>query len=270
VAAALLLTGSALADQTYTDSSNEVAGSADISTVSVVNDPIAGTITFQVQTNMTTMEPNSEIDFFIDIDRNAGTGDQNGFEYIFGLAPDGWFFGKWDGTQFTNPGVHDLLVHHANGLVTFEMPVADLGSPASFDFAVITFRGPDANNPLVDQAPDTDVWTYTMLTAPPPPPPPPPPAPTVSTVSVVDAGVPHAGKVFRVSGLEVDLSNGVETKAKNLKCTATLAGKHLKGAGTGGCTFHLPKTAKGEKLSIKVTGTYKSTKLGKAQTLKVK
>ena len=275
-AAALVLAGTALADQTFNDSTDETTGSADISTVAVSNDPTAGTVTFAVQTNMTTLETNSEIDILVDADQNASTGSTNGgFEYLFGLDPGGWYFTSWNGSQFADvASVTDLAVQFSNGLATFTVPVADLNNPQGFNFGAITFRGPDPNNPIVDQAPDNGVWSYTLTTPPPPPTTttaPPPPAPvTVSSVAVASAGVPTHGKVFHISGLTVDLSNGVETKAKSLKCSATLGGKHLAGTGTGGCTFHLPATAKGKKLVVKVTGAYKSTKLAKTKTFKVK
>lgn len=275
-AAALMLAGTALADQTFNDSTNETSGSADISTVAVSNDPTAGTVTFAVQTNLTTLEANSEIDLLVDADQNASTGSTSGgFEYLFGLDPGGWFFSTWNGSDFADAAsVTDLTVHFVNGLATFTVPVADLNSPQAFNFGALTFRGPDPNNPIIDQAPDSGVWSYTMTTPPPPPTTTttaPPPAPvTISSVAVASAGVATDGKVFRISGLTVDLSNGVETKAKSLKCSATLGGKHLAGTGTGGCTFHLPKSAKGKKLVVKVTGTYKSSKLAKTKTFKVK
>jgi galactokinase len=93
---------------------------------------------------------------------------------------------------------------------------------------------------------------------------------TVQSVALATSGTATHGKTFKVTRLTVDLSNGVETKATSLKCTATLGGKHLAGTGVGGCTFHLPATAKGKKLSVKVTGKYKTKALAKAASFKVK
>jgi hypothetical protein len=275
VVAALALAGAAAADQTYTDSTGEASGSADISTVLVSNDPAGGTITFAVKTNMTTLETNSEIDVLVDADRNPATGGAGaGLDYLFGVDPSGGYFTKWDGSKFADAPISDAVVAFSNGTLIFRVGAADLGNPTAFNFAVLTFRGPDPNNPIVDQGPDTGLWSYTMVTAPPPtttttPPPPPPPV-TVNSVTATYTGVPTHGKTFRVSGLTVDLSNGTEVKASSLKCSATLGGAHLTGTGTGGCTFHLPAKAKGKKLSIKVTGKYKSKTVANTVSFKVK
>lgn len=272
--AALALAGSAAADQSYTDSAGEVAGSADISAVSVSNDPTAGTITFGVTTNMPTLEPNSEFDILVNADGNTSTGATSaGLDFLFGLDTGGWFFTSWNGSQFADvPAVTDAQVAYVNGVLTFRMAAADIGTPSAFTFAVLTFRGPDPNNPLIDQAPDSGLYSYTMTT-PPPPPPPPPPAPqpvTIDSVAVAVAGVPTHGRSFHVTALKVDLSNGAETKATGLKCSATVGGARLAGTGTGTCTFHLPATSKGKKLTLRVTGHYKAKTLVKTASFTVK
>ena len=174
---ALVLGVPAFADQTFNDSTGETAGSADISTVAVANNTTAGTITFGVTTNMSTLETNSEFDIYIDSDSNVSTGVPGaGFDYVLGLNPSGWFFGQWNGTAFVDvPAVTDPAVFFVNGTLTFSLKASDIGSPAAFNFAVLTFRGPDPNNPIIDQAPDSGEWTYTLAAAPPPPPPTPPP-----------------------------------------------------------------------------------------------
>jgi hypothetical protein len=173
--------------------------------------------------------------------------------------------------------VKDPFVTFGNGTMGFKFAAADLGSPTAFNFGVLTFRGPDPNNPVVDQAPDSGIWSYALVTAPPPPPttttppPPPPPGPvTVDSVTAVYAGVAKHGASLRVTKLDVDLSNGVEVKATGVKCSATVGGAHLAGTGVGGCTFRLPKTSKGKKLVIKVTGHYKAKVVSKTIHLTIK
>jgi hypothetical protein len=273
--AALALAGAAAADQSFTDPTGEAAGSADVSTVAVSNDPGSSTITFAVQTNMTTVETNADVGVVVDADRNPATGGLGGgIDYWFGVESGGAYFTKWDGSKFVDSPITDAVVGYSNGLLVFRVGAADLGNPTAFNFAVLTFRGPDPNNPIIDQAPDSGLWSYTMTTAPPPTTtttPPPPPAPvTVTSVSAVYAGAPTHGKTFRVTGLAVDLSNGTEVKATSLKCSATLGGAHLAGTGAGGCTFHLPAKAKGKKLSVKVTGKYKSKTVTNTVSFKVK
>jgi hypothetical protein len=277
-AAALALAAAAAADQTFNDSTNEKSGSADISSVAVANDAAAGTITFTVATNMPTLETNSEIDVLVDADHNTATGGLGaGIDYDLGLDPGGWFLDKWNGSSFADSGARDALVTFNNGTMGFKFAAADIGSPTAFNFAVLTFRGPDVNNPITDIAPDSGVWSYTLVTAPPPPtttttpPPPPPPAPvTIDSVTAVYAGVPKHGASFRITKLDVDLSNGVEVKATSMKCSATVGGAHLAGTGAGGCTFHLPKTSKGKKLVVRVSGRYKAKTVSNTVRLTIK
>ncbi|HEV2591040.1 MAG TPA: hypothetical protein VGU02_04015 [Gaiellaceae bacterium] len=265
-AAALLLAGSALADQSYTDSTGEVAGSADISAVAVSNNPTAATVTFTVTTNLATLDSNSFFGIVLDSDVNASTG-VGGFDYLIGMDSTGAAVIN----TTTQAGVPETQSSFSAGVWTITVPAADIGKPTAFNFGAFTDVG-DQNNPIEDDAPDNGVFTYTMVQPPPPPPPPPAPQPkpTVSSVSVKVAGAATHGKSFRISGLSVNLSTGVVAKATGLKCTATLGGKHLAGSGAGGCTFRLPGTAKGKSLVVKVHGAYHSNALAKTYTTKVK
>ena len=64
---------------------------------------------------------------------------------------------------------------------------------------------------------------------------------------------------FVVRGLRVSLSTGTVTAAGSLKCTATLAGKTLRGTGKTGCTFHLGVRTRAKRLIIHVRGKYRTT-----------
>lgn len=273
--AALAFAAPAFAGTTYTDTTGEDPAEADIATVAVSNSPSLQTINVQVTVaNMPTVEENAAVLVFFDADRNASTGDPAGFEYAFGIDSGGYTWEQWNGTDWADaPG--DLAVTYVNGVLSATFAYADLGNPTGFGFAVVSLRGPDPNNPVVDRAPDSGpLWTYTLAQAPAAPTTTPPattatPA-TVSSTAGVFQGVPTGGKAFVVKGLTVDLSTGVETKAKSVSCTATLNGKALRGAGAGGCTFRLPKTAKGERLAVHVTGLYGTTKLGKTYAFRVR
>lgn len=262
--AVLALTGSAFADQSYTDTTGEVAGSADISTVAVANNPSAGTITFTVTTNYTAaFDDNTLFGILADTDSNASTGLQ-GFDYLIGVGNNGAVVVNTS----TLSGVPETQSSVSNGVWTITVPVTDVGSPTgAINFVAFTDIGPDPNNPIEDDAPDNGVWTYQMVQPPPPPPPPAPkPAPvTVTSVTLVTPGAPTHGKWWH-AGLSVKLSSGSQAKATGLKCSATLGGKHFSSA----CSFKLPANAKGEKLSVKVTGKYKTKSLSKSASYTVK
>ena len=265
--AALVFVGVAAAD-TYIDSTGEDPASADISTATVTNDPTAKTVSFQVAiTNMPSIEDGAAIAIYLDTDLNQSTG-SDGFEYAFAYDNTDALLAAWDGAEYNDTGATDVTATYTNGVLSVQFLAADIGSPTGFNFQVGTVRGADPNNPSVDQAPDTGFWTYTLHTKSTPPPPTtttttttttPPPKVTVSSMHAVYTGKPKAGKAFVVRGLRVGLSTGTAAAATGVKCTATLAGKALKGTGATGCTFHLATGAKGERLIVHARGKYHVT-----------
>jgi len=266
--AALVFAGAASADTTFTDATGENAAAADISTVTVSNDPAAKTITFKEQiTNMPTLtEDNAAIEIYFDADHNVTTGRNVGVgvDCYFGVDKDGFYFMKWDGTKFTQVTGLGLLVSYANGLLSVTLHESDCSFGPTFDFWSTSYRGPDINNPVLDDAPDgSGVYAYTLATAPVAKPP-------VVRGTTVTATVAKAGAKFRVGPFQVKLSDGTMLNATGVKCTATLGGAKLKGAGAGGCTFALPKTAKKKRLVVKVSGVYNGATLSKSVTYIVK
>jgi hypothetical protein len=93
---------------------------------------------------------------------------------------------------------------------------------------------------------------------------------TATGTTVTVSGPAKAGKKFVVGPFSVNLSDGTSVDLNGLKCSATLGAAKLKGTGKGGCTFTVPKTAKGKKLSVKVTGTSNSVTLSKTLRYVVK
>lgn len=259
--AALAFAGNALADTTFTDPTGENAAEADISTVVASNDPTAHTFKIVAQiTNMPTIETNAEVDILFDSDRNAATG-QQGFDYLFGIDTGGWYFSKWDGTQWADvPAVNNLDVSYVNGLLTVVFHETDIAASQAFLFGVLTFRGPDPANPVIDGG---GPWTYTLAAAP-------VVKPTVRSTTVTVAAPAKAGTKFHVGPFAVNLSDGTSITATGVKCTATLGGAKLKGTGAGGCTFALPKTAKKKRLVVKLSGLYGGATISKTVTYVVK
>jgi hypothetical protein len=262
---ALAFASPAYADQNYTDATGEDAAAADITTIAVANSPAAKTLTFKVQIgNMPTLEDNALVVVFIDSDRNVSTGD-SGFEYAFLADKTGYELDKWDGTQYTAVNPFTAQVSYNAGLFTAVFDPAAITAPKAFDFAVVTFRGPDPENPVVDVAPDgSGIYTYTPVVAAPVV------KPTVKGSTVTVTPLPKAGKRVHVGPLAVKLSDGTSVSTTGLKCTAKVGGAKLKGTGAGGCTFTLPAKAKGKKLVVTVAGHYGGTTLSKTISFTVK
>ncbi|HEV2591041.1 MAG TPA: hypothetical protein VGU02_04020 [Gaiellaceae bacterium] len=264
VAAALALTGAALGGgQSYMDSSGEVPGSADVTGTSVTDD--GSTITFQVQTNLGDWAPNTFFAVLVNSDQNDATGTA-GFDYIV----TGDHFGGTvvsTGTRVVVQTPSSL----SNGLWTVSLPASVIGNPSAFSFFVLTQAGPDPAHPYEDRAPDSGTWAYPAAPAPTPTPTPvPPPAPAVSSVVAAYGAMPVHGKAFRVYGLNLTLSDGTKATASHLVCRATLAGSQFLGGGLTGCAFKLPKSAKGKRLSVTVSGSYLSASLTKSYAFRVR
>jgi hypothetical protein len=66
---------------------------------------------------------------------------------------------------------------------------------------------------------------------------------------------PRAGHTFTAAA-QVTLGSGETVAATAARCKAQLAGKTLLGTGAGGCTFRIPKNAKGKRLVVTVTAGY--------------
>ena len=260
-AAALALTGAALAggQSSYMDPTGEVPGSADVSGVSVSSD--GSSFTFQVQTNWPAWDPNTFFAILVDSDQNAATGTA-GFDYV--VTGD-----RWGGTIVNT--VHPLVVQTqsslSNGLWTVTVPASAIGNPQAISFFVLTQVGPDQANPIEDRAPNSGTWSFPPAA---PAPPPPPPVPTVVSYNATYAAAPVHGKAFRVTGLSLSLSNGSFAHAKALTCRATLAGRQFLGGGLSGCAFRLPKSAKGKRFVVTVTGSYASASLTKSYAFRVR
>ncbi len=263
---ALVLASPAFADQSYTDGSGEDAASADITAITVANSPAAKTLTFKVQVaNMPTLEANAFFAVLIDADRNASTGD-SGLDYVLFVDSAGYELDKWDGTQYVAVTPFSAQVSYNAGLLTAAFDPAAIGSPTAFDFALLSFRGPDPENPAVDIAPDASpLFSYTLVT-----PPPPVVKPTVKGSVVTITPTPRAGKHVKVGPLSVKLSDGTSVTATGERCSAKVGGAKLKGTGSGGCAFALPAEAKGKKLVVTVSGRYGGSSLSKTISYTVK
>ncbi len=179
-AMALIVTGSAGADQSYTDPQGDAGVGTDIVAVTVRNDA-AGNLSFQVG-SASPIVSNHAIAIFVNADRNKSTGaSSTGDDFVmFGGPATGVAFAAWNGSQFvaTNPPSYHVGAATSN-VTDFRISKADLGNTSGFDFAVISVSEdpPDPNLHFWDYAPNAGVYTYTLTTPAPPPSTNPPPAP---------------------------------------------------------------------------------------------
>ncbi len=137
----------------------------------------------------------------------------------------------------------------------------DLGAQ-TFDFYAAGVRGDD-----VDVAPETGWFSFPSV-------PSSPPASPVAIHSVLVTQqplLPKAGKRFTVGVMGVRLeSSGAVVQPDSYSCGAILAGTALVGSGTGGCSWKLPKSARGKPLEVDVTVSYQGVSQTFSHTFKVK
>lgn len=187
----------------------------------------------------------------LDTDRSGSTGGPGGADYILGFDFQGitFFFGKWDGSNYVNPGnpqLGDARVIAGSSGVEFQIRPAGLGGVTAFNFVVYAGTGTADGGFDFDFAPDVGSWLFEVKQV-----------LTVETVTATFApAAPRAGRVFQAPVVLLTLSDGTTITARSYRCLAKLGGKLLRGTGRGGCTFKLPKSAKGKRLVVTLSVTY--------------
>lgn len=239
------------------DPTGDGNGAPDITRVTVAND-LSGMILFLVQVaNRTGLVANDDVLVYIDSDRSAATGlaeRGGGVDYLLRIDATNQqiSLGRWNGTTFETAPSTTLRGEWRAGYVLF-VNRSDLGGTNSFAFFVRTRVQSHPANPS-DVAPTDGYQPYTLS----------PPhidviRPTFSPAS------PRAGSTFRLRSVQLAFETGETARAASFACRAKLAGKRIRGAGPGGCTFKVPKSAKGKRFAITITVTAPG---GRAETFR--
>ncbi len=242
--------GAAVRATSYTDAAGDSLTAPDETAIAVSNDA-AGAITFKVTVANRPGPLNGDdaVAVAIDADRNAGTGDSDGMEYLVALGPGGAAALKWDGSHYAAYAHGPVSGSYSSGTAQITIGKADLGGVAAFDFFTMTLAA-DAPQQDRDYAPENGVFTYTLTV-----PPKATPAKIGSADTYFTAAAPKAGKVFGVTGVTVYLTDKTFGKTSPASCSAKLAGRALNPVGR--CRWKVPATAKGKKLVVTVSVSYK-------------
>ena len=286
VASGFMLT-SALGDATYTDPTGDATGNApDITDVQVTNDN-GGQITFNI--SVTNLTPESDLFVFLDTDKNATTGD-HGSDYVLEWqasstpANNGWWFGKWNGSDYIHPDQHPTVAASLVPTgVQFTLNKSEIDGTTGFSFSIGAVRYTADAVTGIDVAPDGVLnWNYDLTTPPPPPTTTTPttpatttPTPTPTVVKPV-FGTPKTVPAKLVAGKKVVFTlavkrsdTGAPLTTGKMICDPSVSGKVVTHAesfkgGTAKLVFTVPKTAKGKLLKVKVTivnGKQSATKI---------
>jgi hypothetical protein len=255
-AAALIVAPSASAMGQYADSAGDNGTAGDITGLNVTSDA-AGQIVIRVSGNGLSTSETNVTWILIDADANplSGNLDALGADYAFVVDDDTYDFGRWDGSGFVDTPYTTVDVSGGSRGLTISVNRSELGNTSEFNFWARTF---DRTTQQMDDAPDSGMFNYSLalqgvhiLSA---------------VVETAPAAGPKAGKPFAVKVPGVRLPpTGVESllsdpKPQSYSCKATVSGRALNGAGTGGCTWRVPKTARGKALKVVVTVVYEGTK----------
>ena len=229
----------------------------DICAENAVTNDNEGTITFGLHIhNRSTYGANERYGVFLDTDNNVATGPE-GAEYIIRVASDSVELAKWDGTAFVSQEALAPSEWVDGYGPIWQVNAAQLGGVQSFGFFFYTTDGVNA-----DFAPDTGEWSYQLT----------PLQLSARSLSLdrARAGRPFSARLAVVrSDFDAPLVEGV------VACTGRLGNRALAGTGrfAGGravCTFRLPKTARGKRLSGSVSVTFQGAQARRTFTTVVR
>jgi hypothetical protein len=254
--------GTSALGSTYTDPAGDAGAAADVTAVSVANDPTAGLITVGVTASgfSTSTAATEAVIVNLDTDLNPSTG-SDGADYSLWDLRDaegyGWDVMHWDGSNWQSVAQTPTMSFNRSGdVLTWTVGKADIAATSGFSLTVGSIAL-DASNTLlgVDVAPDGGAWTYTMTT---PPPPPPPPVAFKPVIGTPTASPAVAGKRMVVRFPVTRSDTGGKLTAGKLVCDPSVSGKVIAHAeqfkgGVAQLIFTVPKAAKGKLLKVHVT-----------------
>lgn len=226
-----------------TDPAGDAGGAPDITGVTVAND-LSGTILFVVEVaNRTDFVARDEVLIYVDSDRSAATGSPDrggGVDYRLRIDATSSDFERWNGTSFEPAPRTTVRVRWVNGYVA-SVNRSELGGTNSFGVFVRT-RMQEAPSSQFDVAPAETYFPYALS------------PPHIEAIRpAFSPAAPRAGSMFRVNSVQLHFETAEVAVAATFSCRATLGGKRIRGTGRGGCTFKLPKTAKGKRFLLTMT-----------------
>ncbi|HEV8248708.1 MAG TPA: hypothetical protein VGQ15_01925 [Gaiellaceae bacterium] len=223
----------------------------------VTNDNRAVTIGIHVH-NRSGLAPNDAYSILFDTDADPTTGG-SGAELLLAFDAGGPQLSRWNGASFDvfapqSPIVLEWLPGYGPVL---QVSRSDLGDPARFDFVLVS-----GNAEHADRAPDRDAWSYPLT-------------PLKLTVASLRIGRARAGRPFVARMLVMRSDFETELTEGTIRCRAKVAAKRLAGRGSflgdrASCTWQLPKTARGKRLSGSVAVSFQGAQAERAFSVTVR
>lgn len=241
----------------FVDAAGDSQGAPDITAVTV-RDDASGVITFAV--TVAGLLPVSDVEIYIDTDKNLATGSPSGAEYLLVVWVDtddwGWDVAHWAGTDWMeSPQTSSMGLSRSGDVSTWTVSKTDLGGATGFAFRVASFAADSSGNVTAsDLAPDAGRWSYDLTPA----------GPTVAVARPVIGkprvapAHPAAGKQFSVTFPVTRSDTGAPLASGTMVCDPSIAGRVIPHTerlenGNAKLVFVIPKTAKGKLLKVTVT-----------------
>jgi hypothetical protein len=227
-----------------------------------------GQIVFRV--SISGIQPGSDTVSYlqIDADANPATGSLSSLGAEYALALDevshSYGFARWTGSDWDwNAPSTTVQIIASPGMFLISMNASELGGTQSFNFWVRSIVGEFAASNY-DDAPDDEAFNYTLGAG----------GPDIREVAVkATPSAPRAGRRFSVAPTGLTLPSGTAgspAQPESFRCSARLGTRVLRGTGVGGCTFRVPKGAKGKRLTITLTVTYQGATRSVARVYRVR
>jgi hypothetical protein len=241
----LAIASGAGAQGRYTDATGDGNGAPDIQGVTVSGDR-SGNVTFQATVD-NIPDPPAPTWFWIyldtDLNEQTGAPDTLGADYGFQIdfAARQYAFAHWNGSAWDDSTPRTTVQVSASATtITISVNRSELGNTSEFNFWAETLNGDPASSSQFDDAPNDGNWNFSLPAN--------GPNITGALLTTKPAAGPVHGKAFAVhAALRVPNDPGLPPGVHVLvvpdkySCNAKLAGRTLRGRGTGKCTWTIPK-----------------------------
>jgi hypothetical protein len=246
----------ATALRTFDDFIEDTNG-PDICGQNAITNDNEGTVTAGMHIhNRSGFAANEAYGIFLDTDLNPATGGA-GAEYRVRLTSEATILGKWDGTRFAPQATLEPATWASGYGPVFTFKIADVGDVKGFNFIFFTTDGV-----IGDLAPNRGSWSYQLT-------------PLELTVRAMALDRARAGRSFSArmavvrSDFDLPLGEGA------IACSAKIGAKAMAGSGrfAGGrvvCTWRLPRSARGKRLSGTVAVTFQGVEAKRSFATRVR
>jgi hypothetical protein len=255
---------------TFTDPAGDASGAPDVTGVAITGDEATGMFTVSViATGAVPASPDGlsrRVDVWLNTDKNDSTGSTSGNEYGLDFGDDpadqrsGWDIGRWDGTAWQSvPESPTMRFAMQQSAMNWTFNKSDVGGATGFAVYVSTATY-DAADKLIarDFAPNGGRWVFDLSG----------PSTTMTTFLTPVVGKPVTVPATATAGKRLTISFPVTRTDVGGKATPltsgtivgapTIAGRAIRHTesftqGVARISFVVPTTAKGKRLTVKVT-----------------